>query len=103
MLTEHLTGQRQLPTTEQELHTQLEKRALKDFIKHQAAAEAAANRATERAEMETALHADAILQQIADKARSEALAAGATEKEAHAAGETTIAMARAERQAPMQT
>ena len=43
MLTEHLTGQRQLPTTEQELHTQLEKRALKDLRKQHVAAEAVAN------------------------------------------------------------
>ena len=100
MLTEHLTGQRQLPATEQELHTQLEKRALKDLRKQQAAAEAAANKAAERAEMETTLHTDALQQQIAEKARSEARATGATEKEAQAAGETTLAMARAERHAP---
>ena len=62
MLTKHLTGQRQLPATEQELRLQLEKRALKDHRKQQAAAEAATNRAMERAEMETTLHTDAILQ-----------------------------------------
>ena len=103
MLTKHLTGQRQLPATDQELHTQLEKRALKDLRKHQAVAEATANIAAERAEMETSLHADALLQQIADKARSKALVAGATEEEAHAARATTLAMARAEQHAPMQT
>ena len=75
MLTEHLTGQRQLPATEQELHSQLEKRALKDHRKQQAAAEAAANRAAERAEMETYMHTNAILQQVADTTRSAALAA----------------------------
>ena len=78
MLTEHLTGQHQLPATEQELHTQLEKQVLKDLKKQQAAAKAAANRAAERAEMETTLHIYAILQQIADIARSAALAVGAT-------------------------
>jgi len=103
MLTEHLTGQRQLPATEQELHTQLEKRTFKDLKKQQSAAKAAANKAAERAEMETTLHADALLQQIADTSRSEALAAGAIKEEARAAGATALAMARAERQAPMQT
>ena len=60
MLIEHLTGQRQLPATEQELHTQLENRAFKDIRKQQAAAEASANTAAERAEMETTLHAYAL-------------------------------------------
>jgi len=103
MLTEHLTGQRQLPATEQELHTQLEKRALKDIKKQQAAAEAAANRAAEKAEMEEALHTDALLQHIAETARSAALAVGATEEEANAARTTTLDMARAAQHAPMQT
>jgi hypothetical protein len=78
VLTQNLTGQCQLPATEQELHAQLEKRALKELRKQQAAAKAAANRAAERAEMETAMHIDAILQQIADTTRNAALAAGAT-------------------------
>ena len=100
MLTEHLTGQRQLPATEQKLHTQLEKRALKDIRKQQAAAEAASNRAGERAEMEAALHTDALLQQIAVTARNAALAAGATEEEANAAGTTSLDTARAAQHAP---
>jgi hypothetical protein len=62
MLTEHLTGQRQLTETEQELHSQLEKRAFKDLKKQQAAAKAAAYKAAERVEIETVLHTDAILQ-----------------------------------------
>ncbi len=45
LLTDHLTGRRELPSTEQELHQQLEKRAQKEYMKQQAAAEAAANRA----------------------------------------------------------
>ena len=53
--------------------------------------------------METSLHTDAILQQIADTARSAALAAGATEEEAHAAGTAALAMARAKQHAPMHT
>ena len=51
MLTEHLTGQRQLPATEQELHAQLEKRAHKELGKQRAAAETTTNIAAERAEM----------------------------------------------------
>ena len=103
MLTEHLTGQRQLPATEQELLTQLEKRAIKDIRKQQAAAEVAANRAAERAEMEAALHTDALLQQIAVTTRNAALAARATKEEANASGTTALDTARAAQQAPMQT
>ena len=99
MLTGHLTRQRLLPTTEQELQAQLqlEKRAQKDMRNHQVAAEAAANRAAELAEMGKTLHTDAMLQQIADTSRSAALATGTTMEEAHASDATTIAMARAEK------
>ena len=75
MLTKHSTGQRQLPATEHELHPQLEKRALKDHRKQQTAAKAAAYKAMESAEVETTIHSDALLQQIADTSRSAALAA----------------------------
>jgi hypothetical protein len=53
--------------------------------------------------MEAALHTYALLQQIAETARSAALATGATEEEANAAGTTTLDMARAAQQTPMQT
>ena len=53
--------------------------------------------------MENALHMDAMLHQIADTARNEALAAGATEEKALAGGAAAHVMARAEHQAPMQT
>ena len=53
--------------------------------------------------MKTTLHTDAILQHIADTTRSAALATGATKEEAYEARTTTLAMARAEKQAPMQT
>jgi hypothetical protein len=86
---------------EQELQAQLEKRAQKDLRKQHAAAKAIANKAAELAEMEKTLHIDAMLQQIADTSRSEALAAGATEEESHATCATTIAIARAKKyQAP---
>ena len=70
-------------------------RAQKEIRKQQATAETTANRAAERAEMETALHMDAMLQQIADTARNEALAARATEEEALKGGAAKHAMARA--------
>ena len=53
--------------------------------------------------MEAALHTDVLLQQIAITTRNAALAAGATEEEANAAGTTTLDTARAAQQAPMQT
>jgi hypothetical protein len=95
MLTEHLTGQRQRPATEQELQARLEKRAQKKIRKQKASAKRATNIAAERAEMEKALHMDAMLQQIADTARNEALAARATEEEALKGGAAKHAMARA--------
>ncbi len=63
LLTEHLTGQRQLPSTEQELQQHLEKQAQREIRKQMAAAEAAANRAatqqteTEKAALEAAMAA----------------------------------------------
>ena len=45
LLTEHLIDQRTLPCTEQELHTQLERKADREIKRQHAAAEAAANRA----------------------------------------------------------
>ncbi len=49
LLTYHLTGQRQLPLTEQALHQQLEKWAQKEYRKQQAAAKAAAKAAAQHA------------------------------------------------------
>ena len=103
MLTEHLTGQRLLPATEQELQAQLEKRAHKELRNQQAAGKTSAHRAAEMAEMEKAIHTDAMLQQIADTSRNAALAARATKEEAHEACATTLATSRAKYQAPMQT
>ena len=103
MLTEHLTVQRTLPAMEEELQAQLEKRAHKVLRKQQATAETATNKAAEMAEMEKALQTDAMLKKTADTSRNMALAVGSTEEEAHASGATSLAMARAEHQAPMQT
>jgi hypothetical protein len=103
MLTAHLTRQRLLPATEQELQAQLEKRTHKEIRKQQAAANTTANRAAEIAEMEKTLHTDAMLQQITDKSRNAALAAGAIEEEAHATIAKALAMAKAKHQDPMQT
>ena len=46
LLTEHLTCQRPLPCTEQELQTQLVRKADMEIERQQAAAKAATNRAT---------------------------------------------------------
>jgi hypothetical protein len=46
LLTEHLTGQRSLPSTESELHTHMERRAARELKRQQVAAKAAANKAT---------------------------------------------------------
>ena len=103
MLTKHLTERRLLSATEQELQVQMEKRAHKKLRKKKAAAKTTAKRAAEIAEMETTLHTNAMLQHIADTRRNAALASRATEEEAHATSTTSIAMARAEHRAPMQT
>ena len=73
----------------------MEKRTQKGQRKQHAWAEAVANKQAEQAEMEKALLAYVMLQQIAVIARSDTLGAGATEEEAHATGETTFAIARA--------
>jgi hypothetical protein len=101
MLTKYMARQRLLLVTEQELHAQLEKRAQKEHMKQHATAEATANRGVKLAEMETTLLVDAMMQQITDTARSDALTTRATREETHAACETTFAIARAgKHQAP---
>jgi hypothetical protein len=45
LLTEHLTRQRSIPSTESELQTHLERRAARELKRQQVAAEAAANKA----------------------------------------------------------
>jgi len=47
LLTEHLTGQRNLPSTEAKLQTHMERRAARELKRQQAAAKAAANKAAE--------------------------------------------------------
>jgi len=84
LLTEHLTGQRSLPATEEELQTHLERRAAREHKRQQAAAEAAANKAA--ADQDRADHEAAMAAHMAQQAMASALAAGATNEEALAAG-----------------
>jgi flagellar hook-basal body complex protein FliE len=91
LLTEHLTGQRTLPSTEQELQSLLERKANKEIKRQQAAAEAAANRA---AEEQVEAHEAAMAAHLAQQAMAEALAAGATQDEAIAAGRAAMEAAR---------
>ena len=72
----------------------MEKRAQIEQRKQQATLKAIANRATEQAEMEKTLRT-AMLQPIGNIVKSDALAARATEEEAHAASQPTFAIARA--------
>ena len=88
LLTEHLTGQRQLPSTEQELHQHLEKQAQREIKKQMAAAEVAANvAATQHAEAEKAALEAAMAPHLAQTTKVATLAAGATieQKDAEAA------------------
>ena len=87
LLTEHLTGQRTLPCTEQELQKLLERKAEKEVKRHQAEAEAAANRAAE--ELMKA-HEAAMATHLAQQAIAAAMAAGATHDEAIAAGQAEM-------------
>ena len=83
LLAEHLAGQRTLLCTEQELQTQLERKADREIKRQRAAAEAAPNKATiERMDA----HEAAMAAQLAQQAMATALAAIATSKEAITAG-----------------
>jgi hypothetical protein len=86
LLTENLTGQRLLPSTEQELQHHLEKRAQRDIKKQQATTEVVANTHTqEHAKGEQAAHEAAMVAHLAKRAKEHILAIGATEAEAEAA------------------
>ena len=87
LLTEHLTWQRSLPSTESELQTHLERRATRELKRQQVAAETAANKAAE--DQDRADHEAAMAAHMAQQAMERALAAGATHEEAIAAGVTT--------------
>ena len=87
MLTEHITGQRTLPSKEQELQKLLERKAEKEIKRQQTEAGAAANKAAdEQMEAHEAAMADHLVQQ----AMAATLTAGATNEEAIAAGEVAI-------------
>ena len=90
LLTEHLTRQRTLPSTEQELQKLLERKAKKEIKRQQAAVEAATNTAAEE-QMEA--HEAATTAHLAQHAMQAALAAGATHDEAIAAGQAVMAAA----------
>jgi hypothetical protein len=70
-----------LQVTEQELQTQLEKRAQKNIRKQQATAEAAINRVAKQPNSEKATLEEAMIIHLAATARSATLAARATEEE----------------------
>ncbi len=84
LLTEHLTGQRSLPSTEAELQTHLKRRAARELKREQVAAEAAATKAAE--DQDRADHEAAMAAHMAQHAMEAALAARATHEEAIAAG-----------------
>ena len=82
LITEDLTRQRLLPSTEQELQQLPEKRAQRDIRKQQVAAEAAANiQAHKHAREEQAAHEAAMAAHLGQQAMAAALAAGATPEE----------------------
>jgi len=83
LLTEHLTGQRNLPSTEAELQTQLERRAAREFKRQQVATEADAKATTDQ---DRADHQAALAAHMGQQAMETTLAAGATNEEAIAAG-----------------
>ena len=90
LLTEHLTRQRTLPSTEQELQTLLERKAKKEIKRQHAAAEAAANSA---ADEQTEAHEAAMAAHLAHQAMAAALAARATNEETIAAGHAAMVAA----------
>ena len=93
LLTEHLAGQRVLPSTEEELQQHLERKAKRDADRLLAATEAEAHiqeQARVAAATQQAKNA-AIVQTFAKRAREAALAAGATQEEAEAAATTAAA------------
>jgi len=87
-----LTGQCQLPSTEQELHEQSEKRAQKEYMKQHTTSDAAANRAAaQQAEAEKDALEAAKATHLAQSARTSTLAAGATIEQAETEAEKAAA------------
>ncbi len=79
LLTEHLTGQRTLPSTKAELQTHMERRAARELKRHQVSAKAAAKAA---ADQDKADHEAALAAHVGQQAMATALTAGATNEEA---------------------
>jgi hypothetical protein len=74
LLTEHLTSQRTLSSTEQEVQTQLERKVDREIKRHHAASEATASRAaTEQMDA----HEGAMSAHLAQQAMADALTTGA--------------------------
>ena len=87
LLTEHLTGQRTLPCTEQELLKLLERKVEKEKKRQQAASKAFANMV---ADEQTEAHETRMAAYLAHQAMAAALVAVATNEEAIAAGHTAM-------------
>ena len=86
-LTEHLTRQRTLPCTEQELQKLLERKEEKEIKRQHATSEAAAKRAVDE---QTEAHEAAMAAHLAKQTMAAALVAGATNEEAIAAGQAAM-------------
>jgi hypothetical protein len=91
IFTEHLKGQRSITSTKSELQTHLEKRAARELIRQQVAAEAVVNKATD--DQDRADHEATMAAHMGQQAMAAALAARATNEEAIAARVATQAAA----------
>jgi len=80
LLTEHMTGQRVLPSTEEELQQHLEHTAKRRHERQLAAAEAEANKQEQERQAEAARHAQntGVVATFAKRARDAAITTGAT-------------------------
>ena len=84
LLTDHLTGQRSLPSTESELHTHMERRIAREFKRQQVATEAAANKGAE--DQDRADHEAAMAAHMSQHAMAAALSARTTHEKVIATG-----------------
>jgi len=93
LLTEHLAGQRVLPSTEEELQQHLERKAKRELNRVLAAEEATAHKQEQAWQAEAHQHAQnaGVVATFAKRAREAAIAAGATQEAAEAAATTATA------------
>jgi hypothetical protein len=84
LLTEHLSGQRVMPSTEEELQQHLERKAKREAKRQLAAAEAEAHRLEQAKQAEVAQQAksEGVIATFAKRAKEAALATRATPKDA---------------------